>query len=92
MDRKMQKKSEKLRISFGGPMLLSTLGEVIGVYRISLIIKVAPNRNFKISRFRAMDGNGGGGGAGEQPAAGRARDGAAARRSHSTTPRPCSSG
>ena len=35
----MQKKPKKLRISFGGPMLLSILGEVIGVYRISLMIK-----------------------------------------------------
>ena len=43
-------------------MLLSTLGEVIGVYRISLMIKVAPNPSFKISRFRARRGNGGGGG------------------------------
>jgi len=62
MDRKMQKQSKKLRISVGGPMLLSTLGEVIGVYRISLMIPVTPNPNFKISRFRARRGNGGGGG------------------------------
>ena len=71
MDRKMQKQSKKLRISVGGPMLLSILGEVIGVYRISLMIKVAPspnfikvapNPNFKISRFRASRRNRGGGG------------------------------
>ena len=59
MDRKMQKKSKKLRISFGGPMLLSTLGEVIGVYRISLMIKVAPSPNFL--KWRQTKNSGGGG-------------------------------